>query len=223
MNIYSKSNTPPGFYVYAYLRKDGTPYYIGKGHGLRGFSHQRREKIKTPLDTKRIVVLEANLTELGAFALERRMIRWYGRKDTGDGILHNKTNGGDGLGGYKRTLEQINKLSLAAKKANTGKKQPQHVINHRAKQCTGKKRSEKFKKHMSEIKTGLQMSLDVKLKISKATTGIPKSKKHSEKISAALTGIKKPKYICPHCNKVGGRNIMLRWHGDKCKSKKEMS
>ena len=94
INIYTM------FYVYTYLREDGSPYYVGKGHGERAYKKWGKG-IKPPTDLTRIVIVENNLSEQEAFDLEIQLITKYGRKDLGSGILHNKTNGGDGSTGHK--------------------------------------------------------------------------------------------------------------------------
>ena len=93
MTIYSPHKIPDGYYVYAYLRENGTPYYIGKGKNKRAW--QLHENIKRPL-YKNIVILEQGLTEVEAISLECQMIQLYGRKDLGTGILRNRTDGGEG-------------------------------------------------------------------------------------------------------------------------------
>ncbi len=99
MTHFTRSNTPSGFYVYAYLREDTTPYYIGKGKGVRAWHHNGRSDIKPPTDKTRIVVLWHDLDEEFALEMEVLLIATYGRKDNGTGILRNGTDGGDGVSG----------------------------------------------------------------------------------------------------------------------------
>lgn len=102
------------FYVYHWLREDGTPYYVGKGQTNRAF--EKRRKYRPPLN--RIKLIKENLTEKEAFDLEVKEILKYGRKDLDTGILRNKTEGGDGhMPGPETKL----KLSLALKGKNKGK------------------------------------------------------------------------------------------------------
>jgi hypothetical protein len=95
------------FYTYAYLREDGTPYYIGKGKAYRIYNKHR--KYKPPKDKSRIIFLKKNLTEEEAFKHEKYMIAIFGRKDNGTGILRNKTEGGEGCSGVLVSEERRRK------------------------------------------------------------------------------------------------------------------
>ena len=90
------------YYTYAYLRLDGTPYYIGMGKGRRAFSKQHRVKVP-PRD--RILFLKTNLTHAEAVKHEVYMIYVYGRKDKGTGVLWNFTDGGEGVPGNNKGIK----------------------------------------------------------------------------------------------------------------------
>ena len=110
------------YYTYAYLREDRTPYYIGKGKGNRLYKRSKND-VKPPKDKSRVILLKQNLTEEESFKHEIYMIYLFGRKDLEIGILHNRTNGGDGSSGHLNprkgkslSEEHKRKLSDAAKK-----------------------------------------------------------------------------------------------------------
>lgn len=141
------------YYVYAYLRDDGTPYYVGKGQSDRAWQKHKHHNVPS---NDKIVILESDLTETDAFKLEQHYIQKYGRKDLGTGILRNMTNGGDGIPGHKHSEETKKKIALArmGKPTNLGKKMSEEQKEKLRQANLGKKVSTKTGEKISASKKG---------------------------------------------------------------------
>ena len=93
------------FVVYAYCRKDGTFYYIGKGRPNRPYTWRGKRGINPPKDRSRILILHSGLQERVSLEYEVKLILFYGRKDLGTGLLKNRTDGGEGTCGWVPSQE----------------------------------------------------------------------------------------------------------------------
>jgi hypothetical protein len=154
------------FYTYAYLREDGTPYYIGKGSGNRAFRKQGR--CVSPPPKERILLLKTNLTEAEAFKHEIYMIALYGRKDLGTGILYNFSDGGEGPSNPSNEIREVRRQRMLGNKL-----------------ALGNRASDDTKRKISGALTGREVSEETGRKISKALKGKRPSEETRKKLSEA--------------------------------------
>jgi len=193
------------YYTYAYLREDGTPYYIGKGINGRAYSSYRT--IPKPRDKDRIIFLKQNLTEEEAFKHEKYMIAVLGRKDLGTGILRNLTEGGDGTSGFTHSEET--KLKMKSRKhTEESKRKISEALSGKNNPNFGKPLSEETKRKISESQKGEKhhgywklLSEEHKRKLSEAKSGMnhPRygktlSEEHKRRISESQIGVKNHMY-----------------------------
>jgi len=164
------------FYVYAYIRskdsviaKAGTPYYIGKGSGSRAFAKHNNSPV--PSSKEHIVMIYDGISEDEAHRLEKDKILEYGRKDLGTGILHNKTDGGEGIS--NPSTETRAKMAFAKRNESSETREKRSVA---AKNRPRRPITEETKRKISEAKKGSKHSIDTKEKMSKKAKGRPSPK-----------------------------------------------
>lgn len=80
------------------------------------------------------------------------------------------------------------------------------------------KNPEIIEKHLKSVKKGINHPY---YKKTHSEIFGDKSDEYRKMISDMFKGIPKQKVKCPHCNKIGGKNTMGRWHFDNCKEKIE--
>jgi len=113
----------PGIFKYENLKFNYEPFYVGKGIRRRIKDHfkpsrlndnsHKSNKIKSIKNNKLepiIIKIKENLSDQEAKNLEISIIKLIGRIDLKNGILTNKTDGGDGSIGYKHSDEIRKKI-----------------------------------------------------------------------------------------------------------------
>ena len=101
------------FYVYKKFGPDGTPCYVGKGHGNRYRDNgSRNADLRAMIAAGGVTtkIVKRGLTEVAALHLERSMIRAMGLVRDG-GILLNRTIGGQGVSGLRHSEETKRRIS----------------------------------------------------------------------------------------------------------------
>jgi hypothetical protein len=188
---------PNRFYTYAYLREDKTPYYIGKGKGVRLYNKHKGE-VRPPKDKSRIIFLKQNLTEEEAFNHEIYMIAVFGRKDLGTGILRNRTNGGEGISGFVFNEETKERISKSRKgkyggenHPNYGKSPSEETRKKQSERMRGKNNPNYGKSHSEENR--IKMSEKKKGKF-KGKNNPNYGKSHSEETKERISKSRKGKY-----------------------------
>ena len=179
------------YYCYVYKRKDGTPYYIGKGKGNR--YKNKRKGVNPPKDETRIFFACEGVTESEAFEMEVALISLLGRKDLGTGILRNLTDGGEGTSGFSPNEETRIKL-----RGRTHSEETRRKIGESNKgKNKGNTHSEESKKRMSDVKKGenhpmygTTLSEETRIRMSESRKGKTHSEETKRKISESRKGIK---------------------------------
>lgn len=183
------------YYVYVLCRPDGSPFYVGKGHGVRVMVHEKETRCGRRGHRFSIIrgiwksggavsyrVAGHYADEEEAFAAEIALIASIRRRAHG-GPLVNLTDGGEGPSGFTQEVTPATRAKLSA--ALTGKKKsPEHVAKVAAKR-RGCRHSDEARKKMSEAVN----KPEAVAKIRAARAGFRQSDAAREKIRQRKLGL----------------------------------
>ena len=130
------------YFIYKHIRLDkNEPFYIGIGTKKdgkytfiysiysRAYDCKNRKQywknIVSKTDYEVEILLESDDYEF-IKQKEIEFITLYGRKDLGTGILCNLTDGGEGVKGYKHSIDKLKKISFNSKNFNSNNKKCVH-------------------------------------------------------------------------------------------------
>ena len=175
------------FYTYLWLREDGTPYYVGKGIKKRAFTYDRRHGHKPPKDRSKII-LQYWADEDTAFSYEMYLIDFWGRKDSGSGVLVNHTDGGRSPSGTKFSKKALKNMRDSIKgrppiSEETRQKMREAKLGKPGNR-KGKKHSVEARKKLSIAHIGKSFSEDHKRKLSET---VKRSWENGKRRAAAAT------------------------------------
>lgn len=171
-------------YVLRDPRYDGRPFYVGKGKGNRAQSHFLPSDSKySPNRLKSAVILKIreaglepildmlakDMTDEDAISMERSLIKAYGRRDLGLGLLTNMTDGGEGVANRAYNSETARKITVAL----TGKPlslEHRAALRRGAIQRVRNPCSEATKQKIRSKALGRKHSAEARLKMSQSQT-----------------------------------------------------
>ena len=136
------------FYIYMWLRKDGTPYYVGKGSNRRGYTN-RNHNVKRP-KSSHLIIVQRWESEEKALEMEKWWINFWGRKDVDTGILRNRTDGGEGITNPSPEFRESKRQALLGKRIGAGQIVSDFNKKATSKRFKGKKKSEAHRAKLSK-------------------------------------------------------------------------
>lgn len=190
------------YYVYMYMKPDGTPFYVGKGKEGRHLFHLQEAKKDNPKDNNKLKIntirkilkqglepeirfIDTNLDEDTAFELEEFLISEIGRVDLGTGTLTNLTNGGEGCKGKIISNERKEQLRIQM----SGENNPNYGKTGDKCIWWGRTHTEETKEKMSAWQKGLPKSEQAKQNMRK-----PKSEEGRLAIAEAQRKLRESGY-----------------------------